>query len=61
LRQGFLQIKKQRTFFWLRFVTGLIQNVYAASDEKQKCKKAAYKVLDAKTYIHIFSLTIFPL
>jgi hypothetical protein len=34
--------------FWLGFVTGLIQNFNAASDEKQKCKIAAYKVLEAR-------------
>jgi hypothetical protein len=27
----------QHMLFWLGFVTGLIQNFYAASDEKQKC------------------------
>jgi hypothetical protein len=37
---GYLQIKislNQRMLFWLCFVTCLIQNFNAASDEKQKC------------------------
>jgi hypothetical protein len=37
--------------FWFGFVTGLIQKFNATSDEKQKYQKAAYNVLEARSYL----------
>ena len=51
--------------FWLDFVTGLIQNFKAATEERKNIERVAFKVLEARTrllhaniwHIEHFSLT----